>query len=404
MTANKKARVLLVSCVLLVLSATVLSGCSLLGLPEFTGMSGQIEAFPEGLYINNVKTDIIEPERKSEGFKDLSKDEQMIYMSAYTALCGMNNEFKLMNVDYDYYLTVYGTALAVLLKDYPEFFWLNGYVEANAEFQIGSSMGNVAISLGVYDYWKENDINQAVAELDAEVEKIAEAARAYPTDFERVKYVHDTIITSVEYDVASLELGDKVTKEADAKNNTAYGALTDGTALCGGYASAFKLVMQELGINCEYITGEADGGPHAWNMIELDGEYYHIDLTWDDFDDTQHEVIYNYFCINDDEISKNHVSYNEIETLTADATKYNYHVYNNLYLDEYSFDSVNKMSESYDGSGMFSIKCASGDVLEKLVDELVTDSKIYDITAFSSIDSYQYFADDEMQVLVLFFD
>lgn len=404
MNTNKKARVLFVSCVLLVLSSTVLTGCSFLGISELTGISGQIAGFPDGLYIDDKKTDIIEPERESEAFNNLSKDEQKIYLSAYTALCGMNNEFVIMNVDYDHYLTVYGTALAALLKDFPEYFWLNGYVEANAEFQTGSSMGNVAISLGVYDYWKENDVQQAAAELDAEVKRIAEAARAYPTDFERVKYVHDTIILGVEYDVASLEFGDRITKEAEAKTNTAYGALTDGTALCGGYASAFKLIMQELGINCEYITGEAGGGPHAWNMIELDGEYYHIDLTWDDLDGTQHEVIYNYFCLNDAEISKNHVSYNEYDSLTAAATKYNYHIYMNLYLDEYSFESVNKMSESYDGSGLFSIKCASSDVLEKLVDELITDSKIYDTTAFSSIDSYQYTVDEEMQVLIFFFD
>lgn len=404
MIKNKSARALIISCVILIISSVILTGCEFTEFPVLSGIGGQIGAHPDGLYIDGVKAEIIEPERETEAFKNLSEDEQMIYKSAYTALRGIKNEFAIYGVDYDRYLTVYGNALFAFLRDYPEFFWLNGYVEANAEFQEGSSIGNVMISLGIYDYWKDNDVAKAAAELDAEVQKIADAAREYITDFERVKYVHDTIILGVEYDVASFELGDKVTIEAEAKSNTAYGALTNGTALCGGYASAFMLIMQELGIKCEFITGEADGGPHAWNMIELDGEYYHIDLTWDDLDGTQHEVIYNYFCLNDDQILKNHVSYNENESLSADATKYNYHIYNNLYLEDYSFDTVNKMAESYDGSGMLSIKCASIEVLENLVDEIVTDSKIYDIAAFSSIDSYQYMLDDEMLVLTLLFD
>ena len=402
MNKNKKARALLVSCVLLIIVSIVLTGCSMEGFPILTGIGGYIGELPDGLYVDGVKTEIIEPERESLAFKTLSDEEQRIYKSAYTALRNMKNEFAIYGVDYDYYFTIYSNALFVFIRDYPEFFWLDGYVEANAEYTEGSKIGNVMFTLGIYDYWADNDIAAAAAELDAEGEKIANAAKEYPSDFERVKYVHDTIISSVEYDTASYNLGDKTTPEAHAKTNTAYGALLNGTSLCGGYASAFMMVMQELGIDCEFVTGEANGGPHAWNLVEVDGDYYHIDLTWDDLDDKEHEIIYNYFCLNDEQILKNHVSYIELGEMTA--TKCNYHVYMDLYLEDYSFDTVNKMAERYDGSGMITFKCSSAEVLDKMVDELIDESRIFEITAFSTVSSYQYLVDEEMLILTFLFD
>lgn len=401
--ANKKSARVIISCILL-LSLTILNGCSFLGISDLTGISAQFDSFPDGLYINGNKTEIIKPERESAAFKNLSEDEKKIYCSAYTAVYGMNNEFAIKNVDYDHYLAVYSTAMTAFIKDFPEFFWLNGYVEANAEFMAGESVGNVMISLGIYDYWRENDIGQAAALLDEEVNRIVNAAKSYLTDFERVKYVHDTIILNVKYDTASYELGDEISNEADAKINTPYGALIDGKAVCGGYAGAFMLVMRKLGYNCEFITGIADGGPHAWNMIELGNEYYHIDLTWDDADGTPCEIVYSYFCVNDDEISKNHISYVELDSLSSTATEYNYHIYNEFYLEKYSFEAVKSMANSYDGKGLFTIKCAGSDVLEQTIDNLISDNKIFDINAFSALSSYQYMVDDELLVLSFIFN
>lgn len=54
-----------------------------------------------------------------------------------------------------------------------------------------------------------------------------------------------------------------------------------------GYAKAYMLIMNELGIECGLVTGIAknstgSSGGHAWNYINLDGDYYMVDVTWDD--------------------------------------------------------------------------------------------------------------------------
>ena len=73
------------------------------------------------------------------------------------------------------------------------------------------------------------------------------------------------------------------TYDADAPFcHTAYGALQDRRAVCDGYAAAFAMLAEAAGIRCTVIQGTAGGLPHAWNLAELDGAWYHIDCTWDE--------------------------------------------------------------------------------------------------------------------------
>ncbi|MBE5842881.1 MAG: hypothetical protein E7302_01720 [Butyrivibrio sp.] len=69
-------------------------------------------------------------------------------------------------------------------------------------------------------------------------------------------------------------------------SHTAYGSLVDGIAVCDGYAAGFELIMQGLGIPAMIVTGDAgmsfDTGGHAWNIVQLDGNWYEVDTTWDD--------------------------------------------------------------------------------------------------------------------------
>jgi len=71
-----------------------------------------------------------------------------------------------------------------------------------------------------------------------------------------------------------------------------------GQAVCQGYALAFKLCMDILGIESKVILGMTPEGKHAWNAVKLDGEWYYIDVTWDDpVPDAEGKVVYNYFNV-----------------------------------------------------------------------------------------------------------
>jgi hypothetical protein len=62
----------------------------------------------------------------------------------------------------------------------------------------------------------------------------------------------------------------------DPTTHTAHSILTNGMAVCGGFAALFDLVLHHIGVPSEYVSNVA----HAWNIVELGGERYHTDLTW----------------------------------------------------------------------------------------------------------------------------
>lgn len=95
------------------------------------------------------------------------------------------------------------------------------------------------------------------------------------TDFDKVFAVYSYICDNVVYDYA--HLNDMVYKT----QQTAYGALIDHTSVCQGYAMLFNRFMLEMGIPARCMTGSSHGENHMWNIVQLDGQYYYVDSTWD---------------------------------------------------------------------------------------------------------------------------
>lgn len=115
---------------------------------------------------------------------------------------------------------------------------------------------------------EEQELDAAVAELLEELD-LDEA-----TDYDKIRTVYDWITENVVYDYEHLE------DESYRKQFTPYAAMIHGTSVCQGYALLMYRLMLELGVDCRYISGDA-GGRHGWNIVELDGQYYNLDVTWD---------------------------------------------------------------------------------------------------------------------------
>lgn len=65
----------------------------------------------------------------------------------------------------------------------------------------------------------------------------------------------------------------------DRSDNTAYAALVGGRADSEGAALAYIVLCRELGIDCRIVYGQEDWTEHCWNIVRIDGSYYHVDIT-----------------------------------------------------------------------------------------------------------------------------
>lgn len=145
-------------------------------------------------------------------------------------------------------------------------------------------------------------------------------AKSKGTKVDKEKAVHDWIILHCKYD------------EENYYNDTipwsSYnpeGVFINGTAVCNGYALAFQLCMDILGIESKIVVGTASYDYHAWNIVKMDdGCWYHVDVTWDDpLPDREGRIDYRYFNITDSYMrgyGAHKFSINE----TCNATKYSY--------------------------------------------------------------------------------
>ncbi|MBE5965175.1 MAG: hypothetical protein IKL73_09005 [Lachnospiraceae bacterium] len=137
---------------------------------------------------------------------------------------------------------------------------------------------------------------------DKAVQIINENITADMTDMQKAETIHKYLIENVFYDYMALAH----MAEYGHIDHTAFGALVNGAAVCDGYAEAYNLLMNMMNIPCKMVTGSTPGGLHAWNIVCIDGQWGHVDVTWDDSSKDNMTVSKDYFFITDTQISKDH--------------------------------------------------------------------------------------------------
>ena len=127
----------------------------------------------------------------------------------------------------------------------------------------------VATSIN-FTYCSDEDIVIMKQRLD---QLTAAADACCESDLEKAVYVHDWLVQNLAYDTEYVE--DGLIDDHNARN-----ALVDGPTVCEGYAKVYALALNRLDIPAVLVTSSTLN--HAWNMVELDGQWYQVDCTWDD--------------------------------------------------------------------------------------------------------------------------
>lgn len=154
--------------------------------------------------------------------------------------------------------------LDMFYADFPEFYWVgNEYGGSDLKGQYGDAYGVIVPAYSREFLTEYERFNRKVFEI---VESIP---RGYDSGEEIVRYLWNYVKTNVTY--ATEHMG-----------QTAYTALVKGEALCYGYARALSCLLKKAGISSMPVTGIYHGGPHAWNVVWIDGMCYYIDPTNDE--------------------------------------------------------------------------------------------------------------------------
>lgn len=152
------------------------------------------------------------------------------------------------------------------------------------------TLGKVVVRIThTYSEKEQKEIMEAMDKIEQEV------IRPEMSTEEKIKTIHDYIINHTKYDK---DRSDNQIKQY--KSDTAYGALIEHYAICGGYADAMKLFLDRFGIKNYKVASEN----HIWNLVYENNSWVHLDLTWDDpITDIGTDVIeYDYYMITTEEL------------------------------------------------------------------------------------------------------
>lgn len=197
-------------------------------------------------------------------------------------------------------------------SDYPEYFWINGSWSASME-QRGST---ITLTMKPTYTMSGSALTTAKSKYNSKVNELTSGLSG--SQYDKAKTLHDRLIDTVTY-----------TNTPNDQNS--YGALVEGKAVCNGYARAYQHLMNKVGIPTWYVKGTSNnpstGLPigHAWNLVEIDGQWYYTDVTWDD---QGAKTYYTYFNITTAQLLEGHTIDSDFASLVpkATATAANYYV------------------------------------------------------------------------------
>lgn len=189
-------------------------------------------------------------------------------------------------------------AMVAFLNDNPQVFWV-----ANA-FSYGYSDTDTYFQL--YSVVPQNQCDSMIQQLNGKVSAIIKAMPSGLSELDREIYLVDYLTKNCVYDTAA------VTDNTRWKAFTSYGALVEGIVVCEGYSRSMQLLSSYAGLQSMLLTGQGSGVNHMWNLMRIDGKWYHLDVTWSDNNPT----VYNYFNVTDAVIEQTHTVFPTASSLS----------------------------------------------------------------------------------------
>ena len=231
--------------------------------------------------------------------------------------------------DYNLSKNVIGAIFFSVVTETPDLFYVfSTRFQTTANYSTGK-----VVSIRPEYYFDIEDIPAEIEKFNNKADYILSGVDPNWNDVIKARYLHDMLAHYTEYDTKYETINDKDYEEfrREMRIYTAYGAIVENNAVCEGYALAYNYLLSKVGIRGYYIQSIKQR--HAWNMVQIDGRFYHVDITHDDPTyDTLGKVNHDNFFKSDNWFNNdNNDDHSEwITNLKADNTAFDNAWWNNV--------------------------------------------------------------------------
>ena len=295
-------------------------------------------------------------------------------------------------LDSDDLNTVYNYVMA----DHPEIFYTSGIhysvKSINGVVTSITVKGQYSMSEMQVSYY-ESVLTNFIGTILAEVPGYKDGTST--DDFTKIKYLYDYIINTTEYEKEAYE------------NQNIISVLLFHRSVCNGYAKTLQYLSQLMGIPAILVSGDADGGSHAWNVILMDGNWYQIDVTFGESKASSQDLVasfinYAYFGLTDEEMYVNHTPDANIPVPSCSSYDDNYFIYTGKYFTSPDIEAIGNMISKAQSSGenIVQFRTDNADTMSEITNKLFTEHRFYDYLENVSSCTYIFNASKDTIVII----
>lgn len=340
-----------------------------------------------GIDFAKAKEEIISDESRYYAYSKLNDDERIVYTEILSILSTLGKDVKVSSLDTE----LIDKAFKCVLIDHPELFYISGY--SFTKFLRGDNLEKITVT-GTY-FMSEKEVAQAMERVEQYTNECISGYSGGVDEYNKVKYVYEYLIKNNEYDLTAIN------------NQNILSVVDEHRTVCQGYAKMTQYILNKMGVFCTLCEGIVKGSEaHVWNIVKINGEYYHVDTTWGDASYNLSsesdaslkapEVNYDYLCVNDDKISEAHVIKNRVECPSCTSMDANYYVMEGLYFTEVNTDQIKEaFDKARDNNDAYvTLKCENANVYAAMHTHLIENQKVFDYLAGNTNVNYLEFKEE----------
>jgi len=262
-----------------------------------------------------------------------------------------------------------------VLMDHPELFYVDGYTYTR--YNRGEKI--VGISFAPTYAMERKQILVKKAEIEQEAEGLILAASGLVDEYDKVKYVYETLICNTQYDLSAPD------------NQNIYSVFVNHVSVCQGYAKAVQYLLERLGVECTLVQGSVDTGEgHAWNLVKVNDSYYYVDATWGDASYLPEEngqeseyvpqISYDYLCITTNQLLQTHMLAGAVEFPVCVDSRDNYYVRENALFTTYDREQMRMLFDKINTGACkeVSLKCDRWECYQEIWNAMIEEQEIFD--------------------------